>query len=74
MHLQNKDVVALVLSTIDNWETCCVTEYDKEGTWHCGLNIITSVQEALKFAEENKINIIFESMLNNKVGSPEGEG
>ena len=62
--LQNKDVCALVLSTNDDWDCCCITEYTKDGTWHCGLNLITSVKMALRCAEKNKLNIIFENMLN----------
>lgn len=64
MKLFNENVAALVLSTCDGWKTCCVTEYGEDGTWYCGMNMITSVEDALETAEKNDLNIIFESMLN----------
>ena len=63
MELMNKNVRALVVSTQDNWQTCCVTEYTDDDVWHCGINIITSVSDALETARKNKLNIIFEEML-----------
>ena len=66
MNILNKDTVALVLSTNDNWKTCCVTEYSKDGTWNCGMNFITSLEDAIRTAEENSLNIIFEKMLDDR--------
>ena len=66
MNLLNKNVKALVLSTNDNWKMCCVTEYTEDNIWHSGMNFITSVEDALKTAEEHGLNIIFEKMLRGK--------
>ena len=62
--LMLEDTVALVLSTHDNWETCCITEYRKNGEWMCGMNLTTSLALALRTAQKLKLNIIFEEMLN----------
>jgi hypothetical protein len=60
---KDDDIVALVLSSRDDWETCCVTEYQRDGTWVCGLNFITTVADALNSAEKRGLSIIFESAL-----------
>ena len=62
-----EDTVALVLGTQDNWKTCCITEYRNNGEWMCGVNIITSLEIAIKTAEKNKLYIMFESMLNERI-------
>lgn len=64
-----EDTVALVLGTQDDWKTCCITEYRKNGNWMCGMNLITSLDIALRTAEKYKLNIIFESMLRKKESS-----
>lgn len=63
MVLMNKDVVALVVSTVDEWSSVCVTEYTKDGSWHSGMNVITSLEDVMKTAWVNKLNIIPESVL-----------
>jgi hypothetical protein len=57
------DVVALVLKSHDDWNSCCVTEYLRDGTWVCGMNLITSLAEAVKDAENRGLSIIFEKKL-----------
>ena len=66
MQLLNENVIALVISSIDNFKNVCVTEYTKDGTWCCGLNIITSPEDVLKTAFEKKLNIIPENLLQEK--------
>ena len=66
MNILNKDTVALVVKTEDRWETVCVTEYGKDGTWHCGMNLIVSVKDMLETAEKNKLSIIFEKTIQEK--------
>ena len=58
-----KDTVTLVLATNDKWETCCITQSNKDGKWLCGLNYITTPAEALETAEQNNLNIVFEKNL-----------
>jgi len=64
MKIMFKDTEALVVAPQDKeWKVVCVTEYTKEGKWMCGLNLITSIEDILQTAWENKLYIIPEVML-----------
>lgn len=64
--LEWDDTVALVLGTQDDWKTCGISEYRKNGEWMCGMTFITSLDMALRTAEKYKLNIIPESLLNER--------
>lgn len=59
-------VVALVIKkTGEDWsDMVCETEYLEDGTWICGMNLITGIEEVLDRAEKEGLNIIFESRFN----------
>lgn len=58
-------VVAYVINKIDkDWSMVNQTEYLDDGTWVCGMNLITSIDDVLDRAEKLGLNIIFESKLN----------
>jgi hypothetical protein len=62
--MNEKDIGALVISPSQSgWGTVCVTEYLKDGTWVCGMNLITTVENVLDEAYKRKISIIPESCL-----------
>ena len=58
------ELKAYVLKPFDEkWDCVCVTEYMSDGFWICGMNLITSLADAIKTAEEKGVCVMFESML-----------
>lgn len=63
MKLLHDNVVALVIAPADGWKTVCVTEYTADGDWHCGINVLTDIDDVLTTAQANKINIVPETCM-----------
>lgn len=67
-------LVAFVIEPIDGkWSIVNQTEYYSDGTWVCGLNLITSIEDVVERANELKINIIPISCLRKEVKDKNGK-
>ena len=40
-----------------NWGMVNMTELTEDGTWHCGLNYITSIEDVVEKSVKNKVPI-----------------
>ena len=67
MNIIHDNIRALIIrkANIDRkekgWGTVCCTELLNDGTWMCGLNIITSIDAVLDESEKKGIVVGFES-------------
>lgn len=50
-----------------NWGIVNVTELTEDGKWHCGLNLITSIEDAVERAEKENVPIITRKYLETKI-------
>ena len=68
MKTKKEKLVAYVVSPVEkDWSIVNQTEYFDNGRWVIGMNLITSLEDVMQRAWDEKVNVIPESCLRERL-------
>jgi hypothetical protein len=53
--------------TNGSWGMVCLTKLTEDGVWHCGINLITSIEDVIEQANNENVPIITRKYMETKM-------